>query len=436
MVVMFKRTLELSLVKWKNDSVHKPIILRGARQVGKTSMVRQFGKKNFRQLIEINLENQAQRKVFQGVLDIEDFERRLALVRGERMETGKLLFIDEIQELREMMELLRFFAEERPGWHVIVTGSLLEAKMGGKWSVPVGRVDYRSLFPLTFFEFLGAMGKDKLLSDLQDLKMGEKYPYHDLAKQVFGQYVLLGGMPEVIANFAEKQDYGRAREVLQRLQIGYVDDVAKYTKNEQEKKYLEAVVTNGAREGGKIFRYENFAGTDFHSREMSSAVARVEKTMLCHQVAVINSTILPMNLKLRRPKKMIWLDIGLVNLVNEYYGEIIQGDYSGRVMEQVVGQALLADLSSTFNQLVYFARDRDESSAEVDFCFIHNSKLVAMEVKAGKTTTSRSLRGLMKDPLSEIVPVLVSWQELGIDRGMIKIPFYLLARWREFIGRN
>jgi len=433
---MFKRTLELSLVKWKNDSVHKPIILRGARQVGKTSMVRQFGKKNFRQLIEINLENQAQRKVFQGVLDIEDFERRLALVRGERMETGKLLFIDEIQELREMMELLRFFAEERPGWHVIVTGSLLEAKMGGKWSVPVGRVDYRSLFPLTFFEFLGAMGKDKLLSDLQDLKMGEKYPYHDLAKQVFGQYVLLGGMPEVIANFAEKQDYGRAREVLQRLQIGYVDDVAKYTKNEQEKKYLEAVVTNGAREGGKIFRYENFAGTDFHSREMSSAVARVEKTMLCHQVAVINSTILPMNLKLRRPKKMIWLDIGLVNLVNEYYGEIIQGDYSGRVMEQVVGQALLADLSSTFNQLVYFARDRDESSAEVDFCFINNSKLVAMEVKAGKTTTSRSLQGLMKDPLSEIVPVLVSWQELGIDRGMIKIPFYLLARWREFIGRN
>jgi len=433
---MFKRTLELSLVKWKNDSVHKPIILRGARQVGKTSMVRQFGKKNFRQLIEINLENQAQRKVFQGVLDIEDFERRLALVRGERMETGKLLFIDEIQELREMMELFRFFAEERPGWHVIVTGSLLEAKMGGKWSVPVGRVDYRSLFPLTFFEFLGAMGKDKLLSDLQDLKMGEKYPYHDLAKQVFGQYVLLGGMPEVIANFAEKQDYGRAREVLQRLQIGYVDDVAKYTKNEQEKKYLEAVVTNGAREGGKIFRYENFAGTDFHSREMSSAVARVEKTMLCHQVAVINSTILPMNLKLRRPKKMIWLDIGLVNLVNEYYGEIIQGDYSGRVMEQVVGQALLADLSSTFNQLVYFARDRDESSAEVDFCFINNSKLVAMEVKAGKTTTSRSLQGLMKDPLSEIVPVLVSWQELGIDRGMIKIPFYLLARWREFIGRN
>ena len=436
MVVMFKRTLELSLVKWKNDSVHKPIILRGARQVGKTSIVRQFGKKNFRQLIEINLENQAQRKVFQGVLDIEDFERRLALVRGERMETGKLLFIDEIQELREMMELLRFFAEERPSWHVIVTGSLLEAKMGGKWSVPVGRVDYRSLFPLTFFEFLGAMGKDKLLLDLQSLKMGEKYPYHDLAKQVFGQYVLLGGMPEVIANFAEKQDYGRAREVLQRLQIGYVDDVAKYTKNEQEKKYLEAVVTNGAREGGKIFRYENFAGTDFHSREMSSAVARVEKTMLCHQVAVINSTILPMNLKLRRPKKMIWLDIGLVNLVNEYYGEIIQGDYSGRVMEQVVGQTLLADLSSTFNQLVYFARDRDESGAEVDFCFINNSTLVAMEVKAGKTTTSRSLQGLMKDPLSEIVPVLVSWQELGIDRGMIKIPFYLLARWREFIGRN
>ena len=433
---MFKRILESSLVKWKNDSVHKPIILRGARQVGKTSLVRQFGKKNFRQLIEINLENQAQRQIFVGVLDVGDFERRLALVRGERMEAGKLLFIDEIQELKEMMELLRFLAEERPSWHVIVTGSLLEAKMGGKWSVPVGRVDYRSLFPLTFFEFLEAMGKRKLLSDLQDLQMGEKYPYHHLAMQVFEQYVLLGGMPEVVANFTEKQDYGRAREALQRLQIGYLDDVAKYTKNEQEKKYLEAVVANGAREGGKIFRYENFAGTDFRSREMSSAVARVEKTMLCRQVPVINSTILPMNLKWRRPKKMIWLDIGLVNLVNEYYGEIIRGDYSGRVMEQVVGQTLLANLSSTFNQLVYFARDRDESSAEVDFCFVDNGKLIAMEVKAGKTTTSRSLQGLMKDQGNEIVPVLLSWRELGIDRGMIKIPFYLLERWREFIPQN
>ena len=129
------------------------------------------------------------------------------------MEAGKLLFIDEIQESPAMMELVRFLAEERPYWHMIATGSLLEAKMSGTWNVPVGRVEYRYLFPLTFFEFLGALGKDQLLADLRSLNSGEKYAYHALAKQLFEQYVLLGGMPGVIADFRVRQDYGRGKEI-------------------------------------------------------------------------------------------------------------------------------------------------------------------------------------------------------------------------------
>lgn len=428
---MFNRKLELSLVNWKNDPVHKPIILRGARQVGKTSLARSFGQKNFREVIEINLEDKAQRRVFEGVMSVADLEKRLELVMGKKMEEGKLLFIDEIQELQEMMGLLRFFSEERKNWHVIVTGSLLEAKMGGKWNVPVGRVDYLSLFPLSFFEFLVAMNKGELLADLQKMKMGDKYKYHLVAKEAFEQYTLLGGMPEVVADFAVYKDYGRVKNILKRLQIGYLDDVGKYSRNDQEKGYLEAVVENGARVAGKIFRYEHFAGTDYRSREMSRAVTRVEKTMLCRQVPAINSGVLPTNIKSKRAKKMIWLDVGIVNLVNEYYGEIVKGDYSGGVMEQVVGQTLLTLPSLNFVKLVYFAKDRDEGSAEVDFCFPHEGRLVAMEVKAGGSVTSRSLRGLMKEEGERILPILMSFDELGVDRGMIKLPFYLLERWRE-----
>lgn len=429
---MFKRKIELSLLDWKNDKVHKPIVLFGARQVGKTSVVRKFGNANFKELIEINLENLEHRKKFVGVESVADFERRLVLINNQKMEKGKLLFIDEVQELKEVMGLLRFFMEEKPEWHVIVTGSLLEVKMGGKWNIPVGRVDYRYLFPLTFFEFLEAINKQELLTDLQKITVKSGYKYHDIARRAYDEYLILGGMPEVVADFADTKNYDRAREILSRLQRGYLSDIEKYTRNVTEKKYLEVVVSNGAKVAGKSFQYEHFAGTEYHSREMSAAIARVEKTMLCNLVPVTNSTVLPMNLKLRRSSKMLWLDIGLVNLINEYYGEIIQSNYLGEMMEQVVGQTLLAQLIPRFMKLAYYAKDRDEGSAEVDFCFSYKGRMVMIEVKSGKSVYSRSLQVLI-DKQKDIVPVVVSWEELKREDQMLKLPFYLLERLEELI---
>ena len=131
---------------------------------------------------------------------------------------------------------------------------------------------------------------------------------------------------------------------------------------------------------------------------------------------------------------MIWLDIGLVNVVNEYYGGIIRGDYAGGVMEQVVGQTLLVTLAGTLTKLVYYAKDRDKGSAEVDFCFLHHGRLIAMEVKAGKSVFSRSLHNLYREYKNQVVPVLVSWEEMNAEQDVFRLPFYLLERWEELMS--
>jgi len=433
---MFKRKLEESLLNWKNDLVHKPLIVRGARQVGKTSLIREFGRKYFENVIEINLEKNEHRELFAGVSSVEDLEKRIYFAwKVKVIPDQTLLFIDEIQELQEMLELLRFVAEERPKWHVLVAGSLLEVKIGSGWRIPVGRVDYRYLYPLTFFEYLEGSGQGELLNDLNKMDLKYEFRYANVAKKAFEQYCLLGGMPEVVADFLKFQDYDRTLAILRRLQTSYIDDVGKYSRNNQEKKYLEGIVENGASMAGKIYRYENFAGLGYKSREMSSAMIQVEKTMLCKQVPATNSTMLPLNIKYKRPKKLIWLDVGVVNLVNSTYLDLVKGRYEGAIMEQLVGQTIVASLSDELVKIAYFALDKDKGDAEVDFCFPWQGKLVAMEVKSGSNLKSRSLGNMVKLGEGRVVPIIVSWNDLGVNNGVLNIPFYLLERWREFISK-
>jgi len=169
--IMFERLLEKDLGNWKINPYRKPLILRGARQVGKTSLIRKFGQDNFDNMIEINLEKRDQRELFDQAVSVDDFIKRINLLFDKKVIPGStLLFIDEIQESKNVLELLRFFAEEYPELHVMAAGSLLEAQIGRDWSIPVGRVEYRCLYPLTFFEFLKARNKTGLLDELQSIK--------------------------------------------------------------------------------------------------------------------------------------------------------------------------------------------------------------------------------------------------------------------------
>lgn len=432
---MFTRSLEKELVKWKSDPNRKPLIIRGARQVGKTSLVRQFAKHSFAGIFEFNLEKREHFRIFEGVDSVSDFLKRAEIsLNQEFIPFQNLLFIDEIQESPEVMNLLRFFAEERSDIYLISTGSLLEAKLSKHFKIPVGRVDFRYLYPLTFLEYLGAVGKDQLAKEIKKVSLGENYGWDEIAKGEFKKYTFMGGMPEVVSDFIDKQDFFGVKQILSGLQTTYIEDVAKYMKKLSERKYLELVVEAGPRFAGSLFRYESFAGSEYRSREISDAFTTVEKAMLLTQVPSINSTNLPLVFKYRRPKKLIWLDAGIVNYSNNLYPELIKGVYGGRLMEQIVGQTLVAGFGGGPIKLGYWAKDKNKGSAEVDFCWQWRDKIVGLEVKSGSNLKSKSLSSMVKSGKGSVLPIQVSWNKLQIrPNGFLNLPFYLLERWEEIL---
>lgn len=440
---MLERKIEKELVAWRSDSGRKPLIIRGARQVGKTSLVRKFGKEHYREVVEINLEKKEQRRVFDRVESVGDMLKSISLVMGKRVEAGRtLLFIDEIQESQNVMELLRFFAEERPDLHVITAGSLLEARMGKGWIIPVGRVDYLNLYPLMFFEYLKAMGKAELVFELERMRLGEEVPWVEEVKKHFREYVLVGGMPEVVAAYTKSQDFLEVKKIFSRLMTAFEDDIGRYAKGSAEKKYLELVLEYAPRVAGGLFKYENFGESGYRSREIGEAVLRLEQVKLLTQVRAINSTRLPLMYKEKRAKKMIWLDTGMINFVNDAYQEIVSGEYKGKMMEQVVGQTLIAGGARRPVSLGYWAKNRDEGNAEVDFCVQHGNWIVGIEVKSGNTREMKSLFSMVDNGGGKVIPVRMSWDKPGVEKykyngkayDILSLPFYLLERWEEIVA--
>ncbi|MBN1299061.1 MAG: ATP-binding protein [Actinobacteria bacterium] len=433
---MFNRNIETEFKKWIKSPIRKPLIVRGARQVGKTSVIRKFGQENFKQTIEINLEKKDQLEVFDRSISIEDFLKRISIFFDKNAVPGNsLIFIDEIQESKNIMKLLRFFPEERPQLHVMAAGSLLEAKIDKSWSIPVGRVDYMHIYPMTFFEYLQARKKNALLESLKNIKPGDSLGLENLAIDLYKDYILIGGMPEVINSYINSGNYDEVKTILNRLHTAYIDDIRKYSRSNSENKYLEHVVEYGARAAGSLFKYENFYGSSYRSREMSQAFNTVEKVMLLRQVKAISSTILPIMPKPRRPKKMIWLDTGLVNFINNAYKEMITGEYKGKIMEQVVGQSLIAGGTHKQLDIYYWAKNRSEGSAEVDFCIQHGSRLAGIEVKSGNILKMRSLFS-MGNFNKDIILIRISWDNLKVEKyrfagnayKVLSIPFYLTDR--------
>ena len=438
---MFERNLEKELKTWKDSPIRKVLILRGARQVGKTSVVRKFAEENFDQLVEINLEQKEQRQWFDGVMSVVDFATRVELYLSKKITDGRtLLFIDEVQESSSVLGLLRFFAEMRPGLHVIVAGSLLEAKMRGKWRVPVGRVEYIYMYPLTFFEYLTATGQSQWRDYLEKIKIGEKITGSDTLKKLFLEYMLVGGLPEAVASIAIGQGIGVAKEIQERLQSAYGDDIGNYAR-EGQKKYLELVMTMAPKLAGGLFKYENMGESGYRGREVREAADTLEKIMLLTQVKSINTTTIPIFSKPKRAKKMIWLDIGLVNLANKSHETVFEGSYQGRLMEQIVGQTLVAGGVRKKTEVYYWARNKDLGSAEVDFVIQSGGKMVAIEVKSGSTREMKSLFSMINDGGKTILPMRVSWAGWGWEKyhydkrtyEIFSLPFYLLERWSEWV---
>ncbi|MBU2474653.1 AAA family ATPase [Patescibacteria group bacterium] len=443
---MFKRRINNYLIDWKKKKQRKPLILRGARQVGKTSAVLVFAKENFENLVHINLEKPEHLRLFREDISLKDFENIIQIKFKQKIIPGKtLLFIDEIQNSLPLINLLRFFYEENPKLHVIGAGSLLEAKIQQSgFSLPVGRIEFAWLYPLDFFEYLEAMKEKEILEYLQTISLKEKIPtaLHQVALKLFYEYAMIGGMPEIVKIFSETKNFQELKNIYSSLFTSYSEDVYKYSSSAKTK-YINYVIEQAPLYAGSSITYEKFGDSNFRSREMTEAFDLLEKVMLVHQVHGTKSLNLPLVYQKKKAPKLIFLDVGLVNyqmgIQDKFFNlKDLNEFYRGKIDEQIVGQNLFSLFINHPAKIFYWYKDKPQSIAEVDFCMIHHGQILGIEVKSGTTGRLKSLFEFIKMTNSKKAIRIYSGEFLqekmntaNANFTLTSLPFYFLPRILE-----
>ncbi len=390
----FRRNIFNSLDEWKNKDGHKPLVMRGARQVGKTTVIKEFGK-TFDTFIALNLEKSGDRVFFTDDMDPKLAFQKICLEKKVEPKGKTLLFLDEIQNSPQAVALLRYFYEEMPDLYVISAGSLLEVMMQKrKISFPVGRVEYIYLFPMTFREFLDAASEKQALAIYDEIPVQE-WAIPSLEK-LFKTYTLVGGMPEAVKTFIESKDITKVSAVYRNLFTSYIDDVGKYASNKSEEEILRLFIEAAPKEIGKRITFERFGNTSYRSRDAAAALRDLQRAMLIYLRYPTTDLRLPLQTDTKRKPKLQFLDAGLVNFSAGIQGTYLTDTpldamYDGMMAEQIVGQELLAASAFEMKPPLFWVREEPRSNAELDFILVENSKTIPVEVKSGKSGSLRSL---------------------------------------------
>jgi predicted AAA+ superfamily ATPase len=441
---LLHRNIESELERWAKNPQRKPLVLRGARQTGKTFAINSFAKANFQSFVYLNLEKVSDLSLFKDPTSAKDCIERIELRTGISIVPGQtLLFIDEIQQSPVAMQQLRFFYEEVPDLHVIAAGSLLEVFLSEKhFEIPVGRVEYRYLYPCRFDEFLGAVAPKSLYQKYSeiDLSLTPDDFLHAELTNYLRKYVAIGGMPEAVAVFQSKQSTGDVFPVHSSLIQGFKDDVYKYSSSAMVK-YLEHVLAHAPKYVGKAITYERFAGSDFRSREISGAFKTLELARLLKLAFPTFSVVLPVEANYRRSPKLLFLDVGLCvsafKATELVLNESTLSDlFRGQIAEQYVGQALMAQTSVEETDINYWLRDKRGASAEVDFVIGLKGVVVPIEVKSGSHGKMRSLHQFIEQSKASLGVRVYNGKLLleevkttqGTPYKLLSVPFYLMDR--------
>lgn len=378
---------------WKKSNSRKPLIIRGARQVGKTTLVTMFSE-TYKQFIQLNLEKEKHRKYFE-IDDVKQIVSRLFIENELRDDyENTLLFIDEIQESTKAIKLLRYFYEELPALHVIAAGSLLEFALSDVSSFPVGRVTYLYLHPFNFEEFLEANGKHRLIKELNKVPIDTVA--HDSLQEQFGIYALIGGMPEVVLNYVQKKSIIDLPLIYESIWGTYKDDVKKYAKNSTEQKVIELILRTAPTYLDQRITFQHFGNSNYRSREVGEAFRRLDDAKLIRLIYPTVENTFPIKPDYRKKPRMQFLDTGLVNHDLGIQSELIGLDdmskaFKGALIPHLVTQEFISTAHHTAEKPNFWVREKTQSSAEVDLVVNCNSKIVPIEVKSGKTGTLKSL---------------------------------------------
>lgn len=396
---MFKRKLLLELEKWRQNIPRKPLVIRGARQVGKTTLVNQFAAQ-YEQYIYLNLELTEDKEPFENFTSIENLINTIFFLKNKTLSKKKstLLFIDEIQEVPKALNILRYFYELAPEISVIAAGSMLETLFDKNISFPIGRVEYKVIRPVSFPEFLSAIGENAALEQLTQVPVAAFAQTKLL--NLFHTYALIGGMPEIVQHYATYKDLVALGPIYDSLINGYMDDVEKYAKSNAQILHIRHCIQNSFAQAGKRIKFEGFGNSAYKSREMGESLRTLEKALLMQLVYPCTSASLPMVPDIKKSPRLQILDTGLLNYFVGIQKEIIGTDdlnsiYQGTLIEHLIGQELLAFQYNALSALHFWVREKKESTAEVDYLFQYDGLIIPIEVKSGKEGTLKSLHSYM-----------------------------------------
>ncbi|MBN2001211.1 ATP-binding protein [candidate division KSB1 bacterium] len=390
---MINRTVTTKLIEWEKKDNRKPLIIRGARQVGKTTIINNFSK-NFDQYIYLNLELLEDKEIFDAPLPFDDLLMSIFLIKNKQRQRQTLIFIDEIQNNPRAIQLLRYFYEKSPDIFVIAAGSLLEAAISKNINFPVGRVEYLVMRPLSFAEFLSALDENEALHALETFPC--PYSAHLALRKLFVKYLLVGGMPEAVFEYCKNQDITQINPVYESLIVSYKDDVEKYAGNATQIHLIRNIMDSIFVQAGMRIKFEGFGNSPYRSRDVGEALRSLEKALLLHLVYPFTGHIPPILPDRKKAPKLFFLDSGLVNYFSGIQSEILLSQdisslYKGRILEQVIGQEILTVSFSPLWHLNFWIRDKKQSNAEMDFIFLHQNKIIPIEVKSGAMGRLRSL---------------------------------------------
>lgn len=426
---MYRIAME-ALLKWKQSKRRKPLIIEGARQVGKTWLMKEFGRQAYKDTIYINFDsNSRMAELFASDLDVERLIMGLELYAGRKIDPDNaLLIFDEVQEVPRALASLKYFYENAPQYHIVCAGSLLGIALHEGTSFPVGKVDFLKLYPLSFKEFLMATGKEQFASllDQQDFQMvtSFKQTYVDALKQ----YYFVGGMPEAVESFAEDKDFNEVRAIQKRILAAYEQDFSKHAPNEivprlrmlwnsipsqlakENKKFIYGLIREGAR-----------------AKEYETALMWLSDCGLVHKIVRVNTIGIPLKAyEDLKAFKLFVVDVGLLGCMAGLRqrtlldGNSLFVEFKGALTEQYVCQQLMA-LEGL--DVYYYTNDR--GSCEVDFVVDTGEQIVPVEVKAETNLKAKSLK-TYRDRFSPEVSVRTSMSEYKKEDWLVNLPLYAI----------
>jgi uncharacterized protein len=443
--MIYNRTIEKSLIEWKNRSNRKPLVIRGARQVGKTTLIRNFSE-SYDHRIMLNLELASDLEYFLNYKEIKPLLESLFLSRNIPISAlnHTLLFIDEIQESPEAIQMLRYMYEEFPELHVISAGSLLEFAMRKVKSFPVGRVEFMYLHPLNFLEYLAAIGHQTALEQLYKTPLDAFA--HNTLLDLFNRYAILGGMPEVLKTYLETKSITELPTVYESIWGTFKNDVEKYASNETERKVIKHIVSTAHHYLDQRIKFHNFGQSNYRSREVGEAFRNLDDARIIQLIYPTTDIEVPIKGDLRKSPRLQFLDTGLINHELGIQAEMLAfsdltNAYKGAIIPHLVTQEIISLNTNRSNKPHFWIRDKKQSSAEVDIVYGFKDKIIPIEVKSGKTGTLRSLHQFI-DRCSHPYAIRMYAGEFKIIRSttpggksyyLMNMPYYLGTRLPEYI---